>query len=258
MKKELLKSFGMICLASGLYAGDTFSFALVNLDMDYREYTDNGQILDSERSKSMPGFEAGYKMDLECREDGCPNLEFKALVFQGNTDYVGSYLGSGQPYGSVKSTTANRIYDLSLDYTQTDNVNNFGIKYGVGLGYHSWYRELSSIQNEEYYWFYLTPIVGLYKDVITKLNIGVELKYKYAIDPKMTANTVSGDFELGGVDTVEISVPLSYALNDEVKLIGEYTYAKQKIKRSNVVSGYYEPKSTDKQQYFKIGVCVKY
>ncbi|MFT7860830.1 MAG: hypothetical protein ABXS93_07820 [Sulfurimonas sp.] len=218
--------------------------------------------MDSEKKDSIAGFELGYGMNFDCTEDGCPELQFKIMAFDGKTDYVGSYIGSGQPYGSVKSTTKNTLYDVSLDMIQ--NVENKGVDiiYGVGIGFHSWYRELSSYQNELYSWFYITPIIGVSKEISDGFNVGTSLKYKYAIDPKMVANTIDEDFELGGVNTFEVSVPLTYSINEEIDVFAAYTYAQQKIKKSDyVLQGaylYYEPKSTDNQQYVKVGVTFNY
>lgn len=267
MKERILKSLGIIALASSLYAGDSYSLALVNMGMDYREYNDAGEILDSEKSNSIIGVEFGYGFDLECSNDGCPDLEFKALILKGDTEYLGSIIGSGQPYGSYKSTTSNFLYDLSLDWTQTDKFKKLGFTYGVGFGYHSWYRELSSTQNELYHWFYLTPILGVSTDITKEFNVGVMLKYKYGLSPRMEANTIADDFRLGGADTFEVNIPILYKVNDEIELFGTYTYAQQKIKKSNYVSGYingtyyttiHEPDSTDNQQYFKLGIKFKY
>ncbi|MDH4944557.1 hypothetical protein [Sulfurimonas sp. C5] len=262
MKAKLSQTLGMIFLASSLYAGNTYSAAFVNMDMDYREYDDNGQILDSEQSNSVTGFELGFGMDLECDDDGCPNLDFKALVLKGNTDYTGAYIGSGLPYGSVKSTTSNLIYDLSLDYTQTDKVNGFGVTYGLGLGYHSWYRELSSLQNERYYWFYITPVLGFSTEITKNLKIATQFKYKYALRPKMKANLISEEFKLGKTDTIEVTIPVTYSYSEQTEFFVAYTYSKQTIKKSDLVPQggylYYEPKSKTNDNYFKVGISFKY
>lgn len=262
MKTKLLSFVGMFCLANSLYAGNTYSLSLVNMEMDYREYNDNGQILDSEQSSSILGFELGYGIDIESSEDRTSNVEFKALVLHGDTDYIGSYLGSGQPYGSVKSTTSNLLYDLSLDWTQKDLLKGFGITYGMGVGYHSWYRELSSTQNELYHWFYITPIFGLSAEISEKLNIVALLKYKIGMSPKMEANTIAGEFRLGSADTFEINVPITYSYDEQIDLFATYVYSRQTIKKSNYIQQgsyiYWEPDSTTNDNYLKIGVSFKY
>lgn len=259
MLSRLSRLAALFLVGSSLYAGGgSYSLAMINMMMHYTEYDDANVVLDSEKKDSLIGFELGYGMSLDCTEDGCPELQFKVAAYDGKTDYVGAYIGSGQPYGSVQSTTRNTIYDVSLDMIQNVAKDDLDFVYGVGIGFHSWYRELSAYQNELYSWFYITPIVGVSKEIVSGLSVGTSLKYKYAIDPKMVANTISGDFELGGVNTFEVSVPVTYALNDEIEMFAAYTYAQQKIKKSNIVQGYYEPKSTDDQQYIKVGIEFKY
>lgn len=259
---KFFKTISLLSLCASLYAGGSYSIALVNMNMDYREYNDNGVILDSEKADSILGFELGYGFDLECNDDGCPNLELKALVLNGDTDYVGSYLGSGQPYGSVKSTTSNLLYDISLDWTQTDKVHGFGVKYGVGLGYHSWYRELSSTQNELYHWFYITPVLGLSKEITANLNIATLLKYKYGMSPKMKANTIADEFRLGRADTFEVNVPITYSYTEQIDFFAAYIYSRQTIKKSNYIQQgsyiYWEPDSTTNDNYLKIGATFRY
>jgi hypothetical protein len=230
--------------------------------MDYREYDEYGQILDSEQSDSLKGAELSYERDLECDEQSCSKVKLSFLGIQGDTDYIGAYLGSGLPYGSVRSTTKNKIYDLNIEGSKVLNFEVANIVYGIGLGYHSWYREASSFQNELYSWFYIAPKIGISKDFFDDFNIGASIQYKYALKPKMKANTISSEFKLGGVDTIEVSIPIAYTLDQNIDFFAEYTYAIQKIKKSDDVFQapyiYYEPKSTDKQNYLKVGISFKY
>jgi hypothetical protein len=256
--------FGMLLLAfaSFLNAKDTYSIAFVNLDMDYREYDEYGQIFDSEQSDSLKGAELSYERDLECDEQSCSKVKLSFLGIQGDTDYIGAYLGSGLPYGSLRSTTKNKIYDLNIEGSKVLNFEVANIVYGIGLGYHSWYRELSSYQNERYTWFYVAPIIGVSKDIIKGLNIAASIQYKYGLRPKMVANAITNEFKLGGVNTLQINIPVRYELNEYIDIFTEYVYVNQKIKKSDLVlqSGYffYEPKSTDNQNYLKVGISFKY
>lgn len=262
MKKILLKVLLAVLSVSSLSAGGTYSLAFVNMDMDYTEYNDNGVTLDSERSSSIYGFEMEYGFDIACEDEDCSDLKFNALVLQGKTEYVGSYLGSGLPYGSVVSKTSNELYDLSLDWTQTKQLDHFNITYGIGIGYHVWYRELSSTQNELYHWFYLTPIIALSAEVIEDISVETELKYKHGLRPKMEANSIAEEFQLGKADTFEVSIPVSYHYSEEINFFVSYVYSRQMIDKSNeIIIGsykYLEPDSTTNDNYFKFGITFKY
>jgi hypothetical protein len=262
MKKIFLKVFWIATCISSLSAGATYSLAFVNMDMDYTEYDDHGEILDSERSSSIYGFEMEYGFALACEDEDCSDLKFNALVLQGKTEYIGSLLGSGQPYGSVVSKTTNQLYDLSLDWTQMKQIDSFHIRYGVGIGYHVWYRELSSTQNELYHWFYLTPIIALSTEVFKGVSVETEVKYKHGLSPKMEANTIADEFQLGKADTLEVNIPITYHYSDEVDFFVSYVYSRQMIDKSNeIIIGtyrYWEPDSTTNDNYFKLGITFNY
>ncbi|WP_304545466.1 hypothetical protein [Sulfurimonas microaerophilic] len=263
MKKKLLNIASLALLYSSLYAGSgSYSISLVNMEMDYREYDENGLILDSEQSNAILGFELGYDLDLSCSAYGCSNLGFRFSGITGRSDYVGSYIDSGLPYGSLQSTTFNILYDLSVDYTLKKEFSAIDLIYGAGVGYHAWYRELSSTQNELYSWFYVTPVVGISKEVIDNFNIGLIAKYKYGIAPTMIANTISDEFKLGSANTFELSIPVEYSYTDEVNFCIEYVYSRQVIDKSNEITvgtyRYWEPDSTTNDKYIKIGAIIKY
>lgn len=256
--------FFLVLLCSSMYAGGSYSVSLVNMSMDYTEYDDNDQFLDSEKSNYLTGLELSYVFDLECQEQQCGKLAFNFLGISGNTDYKGSYLISGE---AVNSTTYNLLYDLGVEYKNKISGKYVDLLYGLGMGYHSWYRELSSSQNELYRWLYVTPMVGVSKNITDELELGVKVQYKYGIDPKITANFIEEDLKLSKADTIELHLPVSYDLNEQVKIFTQVIISKQDIGKSNYVSGYidgfysdtiHEPKSTDYQSYLKFGATIKY
>ncbi|QOP41945.1 hypothetical protein [Sulfurimonas marina] len=265
MKNLVLKMTTLALLSANLYAGNgTFSISLVNMELDYTETDVYGNFADSENSNSILGFELGYGLDLSCSNYGCSNLEFNFSGLTGNSNYDGFKIKTGEPY---QGTTFNILYDFSVDYTMKKEFSAIDLIYGAGAGYHAWYRELSSIQNELYSWFYITPIVGVSKELIDNFNIGVIAKYKYGIAPTMIANSISDEFKLGSANTFELSIPVEYSYTDEVNFFIEYIYSRQVIKRSNFLSGYidgdyyeniYEPDSRTNDKYIKIGASIKY
>ena len=261
---KFLRIFILFFFVTNLMASGSYSFSLINMQMDYREFDANGNILDSEKANSIFGWEIGYTFNLNCDLKRYSSIVLKASEFSGYANYEGSELISGNP--TVSSTYEN-VYDISLAYLEKRKLENFGILYGLEGGYHSWYRELSSNQNELYYWFYAAPTIGISKEIYKNFDIKLLLKYKYALNPKMKANSFSDDFKLGTTSTIELSIPFIYKYNNQVNIFTEYVISQQNIAKSNFVSGYidgkyyntiYEPDSTANNQYIKFGFTFKY
>jgi len=236
------------------------SVALVGMSMDYREYNDGGAILDSEKSSfsGIVGSEFIFDYTRVYENNNYAKVGIETLFLGGNTEYVGSYIGSNLGYGSLVSTTQNSIFDISGHYMYTHAFKNgldFG--YGLALGYRSWERRLSSIQTEVYYWYSIRPRVELAYNFLD-FSIGGLAEYQYAIDPKMSATGFSSDFNLGSANIAKLRIPLRYTLNNKTEFFVEYVYEQQIIEKSNVQDGFLEPDSTANNQYAKIGAVFKF
>ncbi len=264
MTRLFLISLNILFLSVHLFAQESISVALANMSMNYTESDDSGNFLDSEKSNGLSGFEVSYTNERPSMIEKREKIVFNFSSFSGQTDYDGFYISTGE---AVQSKTFNRMYDVGCDYTQGVYVDIFDLRYGVGAGYHQWYRELSVYQNETYYWFYLTPIIEVSSKISDVLQIGISGKYKYTINPIMEANTIDEQFKLGYTDSLELSVQLDYSINENIELFAQGTTLRQKIGKSNYVSGYidgvyyttiHEPKSTDYRNYIKVGVRYKY
>ena len=264
MKKLLLGSL----LASGLLFGQDGDFnigvSLVGMSMDYREYDGGSNILDSEKSNSnlLVGSEIAASYALTRDADSLSKITLNFMALGGNTQYKGSILNSGLPYGSHESVTANEIYDMELGYKYSNTARaNWILSSGIAVGYRYWERSLSQAQIETYKWFSIRPSV----DVIYKspsYSVGLELEYQFSINPIMSASNSGEDFNLGSADIVEVSIPFTYDVSDRVELILAYSYQRQTIKKSNIVNiggtNYVEPDSTANNQYVKIGANFKF
>ncbi len=253
--------FSLFFTVTVVYGSSSYSVALVDMGMDYTERGEGGIFLDSEKSKNILGSELRYDFSTSCVQGICANLGIRFLGMSGNSDYKGSYLQNNQ---SVNSRSSNTIYDLSADYTLIQPVSSFEFLYGLGFGYHFWYRELSSIQNEIYSWFYVTPIIGINVNLTNNFKIGMRFKYKYGINPTMQANSIDDTFRLGGENSLECIIPLRYSINKKIDIFTDFVFSKQSIERSNYIlnkaydAPLYEPASTDYQQYVKIGMTINY
>ena len=251
----------LLFFSSALFA-DSLAVSSTSMSMSYAEYSPSDELLDTERSKSLVGVEFDYSFDFLCGYDRCSFFNVHIGSFGGQTDYVGSLLGSGSGYGSFRSTTFNLLYDLDSELLHNQKFSFLDLYYGAGLGYHFWYRELSPTQIEEYSWFYVSGIVGLEKTLLQELSIGCFMRYKYGLNPIMTTNFISEPFKLGSANNFEVSVPLAYSLSERLDMLFTYTYVRQNIAKSNeIVKGsyvYYEPKSISNDNYFKFGMRFKY
>ncbi|MDB2562067.1 DUF481 domain-containing protein [Sulfurimonas sp.] len=237
------------------------SVALVGMSMDYREYDFSGNILDSEMSgfTDIMGVDMGLQFLLNETSSSYIKLETNLMTIGGYTDYVGSLLGSGQPYGSYVSRTVNNIIDVDINVKMQQKItDSFELQYALGLGYRYWERSLSSTQIEIYEWYSLRTMLGAHYKLSKKLKIGAEIEYQYGFNETMSASNLGSNFDLGGADIMKISIPLVYSYSDKLDFLASAVYEEQTIEHSNVINGFYEPDSTAKNQYIKIGVDFKY
>lgn len=272
MKNKIRILLFFLLTSTGLYAENstfTSSVALVGMSMDYREYSDNSQILDSEKSDftDLTGAEMslGYFFDKEV--SAYSQVTVNLMFLSGETEYVGSLLNSGLGYGSYIGTTANTIIDTDISFKRTNILSkDIDLHYGIGLGYRSWRRALSVSQVEIYKWFSLRPAAGVKYNIDDNLNIGISLEYQYGINPKMSESTSDYDFSLASANIFEVSLPINYKYSEDIDIFVEGTFQQQTIEKSNsidqVINGntytIWEPDSTANNQYLKLGLVFKF
>ncbi len=263
MRKIVASVWMIILFTASIQAKESgfgFSTALVGMSMDYREYGNDGAILDSEKSSfsDMIGSEFTAEYTESYESQNYAQLGIEVLFLSGETQYVGDYLTGGSGYGTVVSTTLNIVLDMSTYLMYTNSfTNGLDLGYGLALGYRSWTRTLSLTQEERYYWFSLRPRIKLSYN-FSAFSIGALAEYSYAINPKMSATNVSTDFTLGSADIIKLKIPFTYELNSKIGFFAEYVYEYQSIEKSNVQNGFYEPNSTANNQYAKIGATFKF
>lgn len=265
MLKKII--IGALFASSLLFAkvSTEYSVNFVGMSMDYKEYKD-GVLLDSESSgySDVSGVEFKYKYKMQDAGSLDSNdITLSIMALGGDTQYLGSYIGSNLGYGSVASTTSNKIYDFDLDFTHTyQQTQNYKMIISLGIGYRFWRRELSAQQIEDYKWYSLRPSVAFSYDY-KGLSITPEFEYQYGIRPRMSATGFNEEFKLGGANIMEFTLPVEYALSSSFSLYGAYIYQYQKIKESDVVYdnssiGYLEPQSKAYNEYIKFGIIFKY
>jgi opacity protein-like surface antigen len=262
MKKILLAATALSVLASSALAYD-IKVGVRTMAMDYSEYKQtDGSLLDTEESgldPMMGGLELSIAKAFSKNESGYTKVEFNTGYVYGNSDYIGSVLGSGNPYGSLRSKTLNTIIDTDLAVKEYSDLDGYDLYVGASIGYRFWKRELSVNQVEDYKWFYAKAMIGGTNEINSEWSIGLEAYYKYAINPIMTASNDPEDFELGGVNTVGLTIPITYKYSEKMSFYVDNVIEQQKIKESTVnTSGLLEPRSTSNDYYLKMGVIFKY
>jgi len=260
--------FGLFfMLSSTLVAKDNDLQTLVSfvsMSMDYKEYDNSGEIVDSEESSynDITGVDIGLKYEFDNSLKGYSQVDYNFMILGGKSTYKGSYLNSGLSYGSVVSHTENIIIDTSIAYRYNVIFNLLKFSYGLGIGYHYWDRTLSSTQQEIYTWYSIRPVLGLSYSFNENIVLSVDVEYQYGFNTLMSSTNPKLDFVLGGANIFEVSIPVVYRYNDEVDLFFEMVFQNQTIAKSGVEydgnDGYYEPDSRAYNNYMKLGVAFKF
>lgn len=252
----LKHSFFLISLleASSLFASNyAISVSADTTKFDYAE-TDSSGLLDTERADY--GKVRGFSVALTPRHNG---FYLSASYAKGNTDYVGSILGSGNPYGSAVGITRNEISDYTFGYKATAKLDPRGgweMPVTVGIGYRRWLRQLG--YDELYDWGYYDAGVGLHYAFSSKLSLGVDGNYRKAFNSQMYENLHGYTFNLQNVHGYKITVPLEVKLDQKLSIFGSYNYEYWNIGASNPVGGYYEPDSETKNETLSFGLKLNF
>ena len=238
--------------------------SLVGMNMDYREYNKAEELVDSEKSSysDMAGVEMKLAYKFNENLKSYSEIYYNFMILGGKSRYKGSYLNSTLGYGSLVSDTSNIIADVDISYRYTTILNGLNFMYGIGIGYHYWDRMLSSAQTEVYTWYSVRPILGLSYKPNKDLELALNVEYHYGFNTLMSSTNPDLDFTLGGVNILDISIPVVYKYDEDMDLFFEFVLQKQNIQESGVEydgnSGYYEPDSTSYNNYLKLGLAFKF
>jgi hypothetical protein len=253
-----VKKVSIVMLLSMALSAESviWNISYTGLRMDYREYNTQGQILDSEKSNllDITGIGTSLELGLLTQDRARTSAVMSYVRMNGETEYMGSILGSGNPYGSVVSRTQNTITQSEACLKQALIDFNNEVYVNIGGGYRLWTRELSATQVEDYKWYYWKASLGGLYRVWNNMSIGGEIGYTQAIAPKMVANNPALEFNLHNVYSYNVSIPIVYKMTKAVALRIENQFERINIDDSDVNSGYYEPHSTSKNISTKIGV----
>lgn len=227
---------------------------------DYTE-TSSPVVLDTEDS-DLGDVNGGYaRLGIglwKNDQGGTDGFEAYVSHTEGDTRYIGALLGSGNPYGSVVSTTENTYDDLQLNFVRTMPQANTTYLVRAGLGYYSWERALSAFQVETYSWYYAQIGIGIEEHFDKGLSLGLDVTGQYAFGQEMETSWPGYTFDLGRVYTVRTSIPLTIPLTDKLAFRARAEYEYTSIGKSNIIGGYYEPDSEQKNWNLYAGVIIDF
>jgi hypothetical protein len=251
---KILRSAALLLLFAFGASADTLEFGLKTTYYNYRE-TNGSALLDTE-SADLGKIAGGYlRFNKQLRENGAggyDGFELYGSRTAGTTLYTGSLLGSGMPYGSLRSTTANTYEELQLNLTRSLRSDALLYTFKAGLGYYEWERELSASQVEVYSWNYVQLGIGVSETFGRDWKIAMDLNGHYGFNRTMEADLTGAEhlqFDLGRVYTVRAGVPLTIPVKADSAVLFRLEYEYTRIGKSNVISAYYEPEDTVKQWY---------
>jgi hypothetical protein len=247
----LNRSYLLISLlsVSSLYGSNySLSVSADTTRFDYSETSIGGVLLDTEKAdfNKVDGFSARFESDYR-------GLYAGVSYAKGNTDYVGSILHSGNPYGSYLSSSSNTTADYSIGYKATAAINqDVSIPLYIGLGYRQWLRQGG--YDETYEWGYSEAGIGLHWRPSPQLSLGADAFYRQAFNAQMHETLNGYTFNLNNVYGYKITVPIEYKLSQNMSTYIAYSYDYWNIGASNVVGGYYEPDSQTKNDILSFGL----
>jgi hypothetical protein len=231
-------------------------YYLYSVNVDYKEYDDNGVYLDGESSSF--GMLNGLGVKFSDKKNVFYYL--KGEYAYGNTDYDGRTWG-----GIPLSYRENNVYL----YTLEGGIHPFNNPYYMAFGYRFWNRGKSDYAgdyNEQYYW----PYFGMGYDYVFKLQdtyVTADFAYQRAVDPKLETDFGSGaKLDLGLTEGLKFQVGGYFKIKRNVFFSVMYRYQFWHINRSASVNVNYngrvisihEPESYTRNQYLGAGVLYRF
>jgi len=229
----------------------------------YVNYTETigGATVDTEQ-----GYVPGFALNISFMQDWLLGNDYLAATYSqnnGNTNYTGSYIGSSQGYGSVKTTSPAVLTDFSLRYGKGFVLNDqFMATPFIELGSHQWDRNLGSYQETYTNGYYGLGLLGQ----LAMTNAFV-LSASAMVGNTVNSNiSISGSPYTGGAlgnSTIyRLGISGDYAFTKSLHgNIGldytSFSYGQSTPTRVGRYV-YYEPSSTSQYTTYKIGLSYNF
>ena len=240
-------------------ANNAIGIQYINTNVNYTE-THNGIIQDTEKG-NVPGFALNFSMmrDLYFGND---YIAASYSQNKGSTNYVGSLLGAGGAYGSVKSTSPATIEDYSIRYGKGFEMTDQSMLTPfIEIGSHQWKRDLGSYKEAYTNNYYAGGLIG---QISPAKNWVLSASGMYG---KTTSSNISlsgptaqlfPGGSLGNSDIYKFSLGVDYAFSRNFHSNLSAAYSSFKYGRSAVLNGFLEPDSTTKYITFGVGASYNF
>lgn len=241
-------------LNSVVAANRQTTISAVSTNVNYAE-TDSAGLLDTEDGY-IPGFSvtASYMGALFYQ---CEYLRAEFSQVSGTLGYVGSYIGSGEGYGSVTASSDALLDDFSFRFGEGFEVGRAAMLTPyVELGYHTWERGIN--EGETYSHGYAgLGIMAQYapvKSLVFSLNamVGTTLNPSISI-----AGDYGFDAELGPSPITNLGLGVDYAILDSIHVSLSVDRTSFEYGQSGAhltdIGLMYEPDSSTTYTTYKVG-----
>jgi hypothetical protein len=247
-------------IASIKNTNNAFGVQAISTYVNYTE-TVGGTISNTEQ-----GYVPGFALNVSFMQDWLLGNDYLAATYSqstGNTNYTGSYIGSSQGYGSVKTTSPATLTDFSFRYGKGFALNDQIMATPfIELGSHKWDRNLRTYQEtytNNYYGLGLLGQVAMTNAFVLSANalVGNTVNSNISI----TGFPYSGG-ALGNSTIYRLGISGDYAFTKSLHgNIGlDYTSFSYGQSTPTKVGRYfyYEPNSTSQYTTYKMGLSYNF
>ncbi|MEM5373089.1 hypothetical protein V4C53_44935 [Paraburkholderia azotifigens] len=247
-------------------ANNQLSVSVGAHNLDYRELDKRGVTgggdLDSEKG-TQAAFEAAIKRQGDVF--GFHNIytSLSVDVSTGHTNYAGYVQSMDGSSGLIPT-------DDSTSNTTTDVLLKVGKAFELGsraqaapylqYGFHNWVRDMQGQYGykETYSHHSLGGgVLGQYA-FSNRLVGSLDANVSAIINPKMSADIVSGDFSLKAKATESVSVGVDYAFTNRLHANASYRFTHFEYGQSGANGRLFEPDSKTNRHLFMVGLGYSY
>lgn len=229
-------------------------------------YIDYTETVEGKTFNTEQGYVPGFAINVSFMQDWLLGNDYLAATFSqntGNTNYTGSYIGSSQGYGSVKTTSPATLTDFSFRYGKGFAINDQVMATPfIELGSHQWDRNLRTYQEtytNNYYGLGLLGQVAMTNAFVLSASALVGNTANSNIS--ITGSPYTGG-ALGNSTIYRLGISGDYAFTKSLHgNIGldytSFSYGQSTPTRVGRYV-YYEPSSTSQYTTYKIGLSYNF
>ena len=224
--------------------------------LDYKEYQ-GGEISNSEKG-ALPGIEIyvplvkNYMFDHEY-------LKLNLSGYKGQTDYVGQYMVGGSGYGSVRTKDNARITNYGLKYQKGFEIGSQTlVSPYFEVSSRNWLRGLNTYDETYQHSYYGLGLVGQVA-LTNYLVVSMDALYGKTFNSRIEARgAVNFSAPLGNSSYSKLGLGANYLFTKY--LFGQIEVSKINFDYGQSIpnNGFYEPDSTTKSTFYKLGIGLRF